>query len=474
KKKKITRACVHCHKAHMPCDEERPCIRCKSKGLHDSCTDAPRKKKKYLMDVPDEASADSRTSLAHPVKTENTNIPSPQPSSYVHQPQNTTLFPQNPALFQQYNPFPYKQDMEDMFNVKPTNKFLSNAADMEYSTLSSIIQETGFPSDNSVLSPSMSVNTNSQHNTPSDYTDAFLITPANHPGYRSKGQSQNQMLQRSSSPYTIFSNEAKGDLSINQYFLGPDSLHSSEHTTTFPDVIALIDIIRQQDPQAFAHLLLSFSISIPPEQPQRPEQESHTHHAWGLRFMEQEDIYTKILKPFSYTPGYHGLLAYLKQRFARDALMRVAQSIAAYRPSFIACTNSLKEHDLIFMEQCFQRTLLEYDTFIKVSGTPTLVWRRTAQISYVGDEFCILTGWTKEKLLNKMTFIVELMDDKSVLEYFHLFSKIAFGDFRGATMMECTLLTPTGRKIRTACIWTLKRDVFGIPMMIVGNFLPIL
>ena len=46
-------------------------------------------------------------------------------------------------------------------------------------------------------------------------------------------------------------------------------------------------------------------------------------------------------------------------------LVKMAESMATYRPSFIACTNSLKEHDLIFMEQCFQRTLLTYDNYIK-------------------------------------------------------------------------------------------------------------
>lgn len=154
--------------------------------------------------------------------------------------------------------------------------------------------------------------------------------------------------------------------------------------------------------------------------------------------------------------------------------MSMSMSIAEYRPSFIAGMIHLKEDDLIFAEQCFQRTLLEYDNYVSISGTPTLVWRRTSQIAYVGDEFCILTGWTKQELLGKSTFAVEIMDDKSCVEYFRLFSKISFGDFRGATMTECTLLTPKHESIRTSCVWTLKRDVFGIPMMIIANFLPIL
>lgn len=197
--------------------------------------------------------------------------------------------------------------------------------------------------------------------------------------------------------------------------------------------------------------------------------------SWIFRkFSEPAEIYANVRQPYSYTPAYHQLTIYIRTRFQRDQQLRIAKSMAAYRPSFIACTNTLKEDDLIFMEQCFQRTLLEYEKFIAYSGTPTAVWRRTGQVAAVGTEFCVLTGWPRERLLNEHTFIVELMDDNSVVEYFEMFSKMAFGDSRGANMSECTLLTPQGKKIKTTSIWTLKRDVFGIPMMIVGNFLPFL
>jgi hypothetical protein len=154
--------------------------------------------------------------------------------------------------------------------------------------------------------------------------------------------------------------------------------------------------------------------------------------------------------------------------------------MARYRPSYIACTNSLDEDDLIFMEQCFQRTLLEYEKYIAYSGTPTVVWRRTGQIAAVGKEFSVLTGWSREQLLRDAhgtgagMFIVEIMDDESIVEYFEMFADMAFGDSNGASMSECTLRTPSGKTLKTSSILTVKRDVFGIPMMIIGNFLPIL
>lgn len=137
----------------------------------------------------------------------------------------------------------------------------------------------------------------------------------------------------------------------------------------------------------------------------------------------------------------------------------------------------------MFMEQSFQRTLLQVEAMVEASGTPTAVWRRTGELAGAGPEFWGLTGYNKEddggggdlnKERTRPRFIVEMMDDESVTKYFELFNQLVFGDSRGVIMTECTLLSPKGEKIPTVCTWTVKRDVFDIPMMIIGNFLPIL
>lgn len=196
----------------------------------------------------------------------------------------------------------------------------------------------------------------------------------------------------------------------------------------------------------------------------------------SLRYATPMEIYTLISKPFSHTSGFHSLLQYLRSRFNREDIVEMCRSLAEFRPTFIAIAVTLTEEDMIFMEQCYQRTLLEYDQFISQMGTPTCVWRRNGQVSYVNDEFSLLTGWTRADLLFKMTFIVELMDDESVREYFKTFNRVAYRDFKGSERMKtCKLLTPfRGREVECCCIWTLTRDVFGLPLMIIGNFMPIL
>lgn len=289
----------------------------------------------------------------------------------------------------------------------------------------------------------------------------------------------------------LYPEEPQCDLATNQYFIGTMSTIDGIKTHTFPEVVKQISKFKRKYPKKFRERnrksAISFSIGILEDV--LPEIEISDQHdnvsirtnpgdcsnpKCGLMYNEPSEIYEKVKSPFAYVKPYHDLNLYLKSRFSKEALVQVSKSIAEYRPSFIAGMTKLKEDDLIFAEQCFQRTLLEYDSYIGISGTPTMVWRRTSQIAYVGDEFCILTGWSKENLVGKSTFAVEIMDDKSCVEYFKIFSKIAFGDLLGETMTECTLLTPKGENIRTSSTWTLKRDVFGIPMMIIATFLPIL
>jgi len=80
--------------------------------------------------------------------------------------------------------------------------------------------------------------------------------------------------------------------------------------------------------------------------------------------------------------------------------------------------------------------------------------------------------------------LMQLMDDQSVVEYFEKFAAHAFGD-TSSVMTTCCLVGPDQRTHPCSFCFTIKRDVFDIPMMsisislsllivVVGNFLPIL
>lgn len=102
-------------------------------------------------------------------------------------------------------------------------------------------------------------------------------------------------------------------------------------------------------------------------------------------------------------------------------------------------------------------------------------------------------------------FLAELLDDDSVVEFYEDFARLAFGDSRGSVMTRCKLLKYKTKedmdggqsdeskwnnhlrkggiageagmnrlgfkdgKVECAYCWTVKRDVFDIPMLIVMN-----
>ncbi len=204
-------------------------------------------------------------------------------------------------------------------------------------------------------------------------------------------------------------------------------------------------------------------------------------------------IYSSVTQPYPYTLGFHALTAVLQRRFSSQKRLSIAQAMASIRPSFISCTKALVNDDLVFMEKCFQRSLLEYEDFVDATGTPTIICRRTGEVAYAGKEFSQLTGWSlrilqgKEPNLNanvrsgsggasgtmtggslrsgvntpripadhkadnapaqltrpQPVFLAELLDDDSVVQFYEDFARLAFADSKGSAWSPCKLLKYT-------------------------------
>lgn len=427
KRRKAIRACIHCQRTHLTCDNNRPCERCVSRGLAATCKDGTRKKAKYLGNDDERrasAKANTQRRTSQPTTSQNTPLgvpPAPLPGPHAPIAPSTTDLVSNQMIPQHVlmSVPPAVPDVLPEFNIPtvpanvPTNhrKFQSSIADHEYNVLSTILAV-----DKSDSSPSFS----EESHTP-------MYGAAAHTDFTLENMNFGELFVQENSPL--------------QDWLEPPK----------PPPISLT--INQQGDTGL------------------PTSQLKTNPAM---------VYQLVRKPFPYTPGFHALFEYLKGRFQKRELMDIVRSMSKYRPTFIAYSSSLTEDDLVFLEQCFQRSLLEYEKYFALSGTPTIIWRRTGQIAAVGPEFCMLTGYQMQDLVvdqssgNPGRFIVELMDDKSAVDYFQKFSQNAFGDSRGVTMCDCTLITKQGKPVLTSSVLTLKRDMFGIPMLIVGNFLPIL
>ncbi|KAJ1965682.1 Transcriptional regulator of nonfermentable carbon utilization [Dipsacomyces acuminosporus] len=186
------------------------------------------------------------------------------------------------------------------------------------------------------------------------------------------------------------------------------------------------------------------------------------------------EVYSAVNEPYKYYNGFHYFFRHIRGCMDKRDIMRVSRAIAHFRPSLVALLRNLTREDLIFMEKSFQRALMEYEKLIGFTGTPTVVWRRTGEIALVGKEFSILTQWDRQSLITGNKFIFELMDTESAVTYWEQFAVHAFENSEHSVMSECRLVRPDGASVPCAFSFTIKRDLFGIPMAIIGNFLPIL
>ncbi|KAJ1803778.1 Transcriptional regulator of nonfermentable carbon utilization [Coemansia sp. RSA 2599] len=185
-------------------------------------------------------------------------------------------------------------------------------------------------------------------------------------------------------------------------------------------------------------------------------------------------VYSSVTEPYKYYNGFHFFFRHICGRMGKKDIMRISRAIAHFRPSLVALLRNLTYEDLIFMEKSFQRALMEYEKLIGFIGTPTVVWRRSGEIALVGKEFSILTQWDRQLLMAGNRFIFELMDTSSAVVYWERFAEHAFENSEHSVMSECRLVRPDGVAVPCAFSFTIKRDLFGIPMAIIGNFLPIL
>lgn len=341
---------------------------------------------------------------------------------------------------------------------------------------------------------------------------------------------------------------------------GPTSLHSpSTDATASPQAPGIVDS---------SPTIGGFGTSLPISSAAariKPNYHKTRESILGKRQRDAASIYESVKEPYPYTKGFHKMVSVLRDRLPLSKLLRIARALGEIRPSFIACTKDLTREDLIFMEKCFQRTLVEFDDFLHHCCAPTIVCRRSGEVAAVNKEFTALTGWTKDVLLGKEPnkhingpvqsngsvpdtevlgqfksadsqnseataddikdsngsaddndgrlqpiFLAELLDDDSTVEFYKDFAQLAFEDSRGKVQRSCRLvkyhpqessrpvkseipkngpsrvgilssrvtkidgehgisrIEQDGKVSCTYC-WTIKRDVFDIPMMIIIN-----
>jgi hypothetical protein len=122
-----------------------------------------------------------------------------------------------------------------------------------------------------------------------------------------------------------------------------------------------------------------------------------------------------------------------------------------------------------------------------MSGTPTVVWRRTGEICLVGLEFAFLTEWPREELLGGRKYIYEvrlwvfrlhrhtevpikLFESQSMVEYWENFANHAFENTTQSVHSHCVLVKPTGQHVPCTFCFSIRRDLFDLPSLVIGVY----
>jgi len=102
------------------------------------------------------------------------------------------------------------------------------------------------------------------------------------------------------------------------------------------------------------------------------------------------------------------------------------------------------------------------------------LWRRTGEIYKGNKEFAELVGVNTEMLRDGRLAIYELMAEESAVNYWEKYGNISFDEKQKAVLTSCVLLNQTTFQPINCCFsFTVRRDIYQIPVSIVGNFLPL-
>ncbi|KAJ6587097.1 hypothetical protein DFH09DRAFT_1142568 [Mycena vulgaris] len=457
KKKKASRACVHCQKAHLTCDDSRPCQRCVKRGIGANCTEGHRKKAKYLLDEEELDKLKSRDKSSAP--DESSEEPSPAPPVVPPSPQP----PFDPSD-QMFNPVPFD----------PSFPFGSEAANLEYSILSAILGNPSPPETTQSPAPP----TQPYSSWPSD-EPGMEFTPSR-PGNDFGSSYPDQQI--SVQPSDTLSTSPTASFLTYPYPHPPEQ-ESLQYPSQFQQDLHPLQPrfpldARPRSPPFSGKVPAQRSLLSPSQSSGSsfahgiPEQ-AH-HQAPGGSGSQLQNINDRVTMPYDYTEGYHFLMKHLPSRFEKNDILRIVRALAIFRPSLIALQMPLSFDDEVFVEKCFQRTLLELDKLISFSGTPTVVWRRTGEICLVAPEFCMLTEWSLDELVGRKKYIYELFENQSVVEYWENFASHAFENTTQSVFSHCVLLKPNGAPVPSTFCFSIRRDLFDLPSVVIGQWLPLL
>jgi hypothetical protein len=105
---------------------------------------------------------------------------------------------------------------------------------------------------------------------------------------------------------------------------------------------------------------------------------------------------------------------------SQASIQAILRPMSIFRPAFRAIAQSLSDLDLIFVEEAFERLMLDYDRVFSAIHTPACLWRRTGEIYKGNKEMSVLTGIPSGWFRGGNLGIFQLMDEESIVKYYQV------------------------------------------------------
>lgn len=148
-----------------------------------------------------------------------------------------------------------------------------------------------------------------------------------------------------------------------------------------------------------------------------------------------------LLRPYNHVNGYARLNRWMERNVSAASKRRILKPLSVFRPAFRAVAQSLTNIDLVFIEEAFERLLLDYDRVFSTQGIPACLWRRTGEIYKGNKEFAELVGVPIESLREGRLCIYELMAEESAVNYWEKYGAVSFDPGQKAVLTSCVLRT---------------------------------
>ncbi|KAH4225709.1 hypothetical protein HBI06_111150 [Parastagonospora nodorum] len=456
KRRKVNHACIYCRRSHMTCDLDRPCTRCVKRNIGHLCHDEPREGVKKSKSDAETTTGESET------------------------PKNGTL-----SSDATVETLPQQPDAPDAgLNLAPPP------------LLDQVASTASVTEPNPVSAPQAS-SLNSGSSSLLNYNDLYSSTQNNFQDMHQFHPSYMFNTTEVSNEYNLLNDFLNGNFMDDGAFYGGGDFHSLftdaslmnpmgtlTNTSTFdPNTSRNTQLLPPPAQTASGQTIQRRPSGVPSDKARERYLMTAADPAGSDSPEERMNKLLKakmdagLLKPFNYVKGYARLNQYMEQNLQHISKVRVLRQLDRFRPKFRERMEKLTDVDLVRIEMWFDKSLMEYDRVFASMAIPACCWRRTGEIYRGNKEMAKLIHAPMSKLRDGNIALHEIIAEPSLVSYWEKFGAIAFDHTQKAILTSCSLKNPdpnsSDPEIRCCFSFTVKRDMWNIPALIVGNFLPI-